>query len=123
MCNLTLNRDQKTSLITKIDCMGVTDLNPTVRHICHVVDSFFLLPKVFYENCLFNTSDQKVLRIVSSCICFNFYLGIFFGIALPSSSTFAAKSCLSNKNKGFNAQQRSLHDCKIPQQFYGYHKP
>ena len=33
-CNLKVNCDKKIGLITKSDCMNVTDLNQTVRYIC-----------------------------------------------------------------------------------------
>ena len=34
-------------LITKTDCMGVTDLNHAAGHLCHVVDVCSKLPKIF----------------------------------------------------------------------------
>ena len=40
--------------------MNVTRLNRTVRHICHVFDTFFEVPNVFQDYCLFNKSDQSV---------------------------------------------------------------
>ena len=45
-------------LITKKDCMSVTDLNQTVRDICHVVNTFSKLHKDFHDYCLFNMFDQ-----------------------------------------------------------------
>ena len=51
-------------LITKSDCMSVTDLNQTVRYICHVVDVCSKLHKDFYDHCLLNMSDQLVVGIV-----------------------------------------------------------
>ena len=54
-------------LITKSDCMGVTNLNHAVRHLCHVVDVCSKSLKDFHDYCLFNMSDQKVVGIVLSC--------------------------------------------------------
>ena len=51
---------------TKTDCMSVTDLNQTVRYICHVIDGS-RLHKDFPDHCLFNMSDQLVVGIVFSC--------------------------------------------------------
>ena len=55
-------------LITKSDCMSVTDLNHAVRHLCHALDVRSKLLKVFHDYCLFNMSDQKVMGI--DLICF-----------------------------------------------------
>ena len=54
-------------LITKNDCMSVTDLNHAVRHLCHVVDVCCKLLKDFHVYCLFNVSDQLVVGIDFSC--------------------------------------------------------
>ena len=54
-------------LITKIDCMGVTDLNHAVRHLYHLVDVCSKVLKVFQERWLFNMSDQIVVGIVFNC--------------------------------------------------------
>ena len=45
-------------LITKKDYMSVTDLNQTVRDICHVVNTCSKLHKDFHDYCLFNMFDQ-----------------------------------------------------------------
>ena len=47
--------------------MRVTDLNKTVKHICHVVDVCSKLHKVFHDYCLFSVSDQIVVGTVFSC--------------------------------------------------------
>ena len=52
---------------TNTDCMSVTDLNQTVRYICHVVDVCSNMHKNFPDYCLFNMSDQLVVVIVFSC--------------------------------------------------------
>ena len=54
-------------LITKSDCMNVTDLNQTVRYICHVVDVCYKLHRDFRDYCLFSMSDQLVVGIDFSC--------------------------------------------------------
>ena len=54
-------------LITKSDCMSVTDLNQTFRYTGYVVDLFSKVPKDFHDYCLFSVSDQLVVLIVFSC--------------------------------------------------------
>ena len=56
-------------LITKIDCMSVTDLNRTFRYIGYVVDLYSKLHEDFHDYCLFSMSDQLhlVMRLVFSC--------------------------------------------------------
>ena len=51
-------------LITKSDSISVTDLNPTVRYFCHVVDVCFELHKDFHDYCFFSMSDQLIVGIV-----------------------------------------------------------
>ena len=53
-------------LITKSDCLSVTDLNQTVRYICHVVEVCSKLHKGFHDYCLFSVSDQLVVGLVFS---------------------------------------------------------
>ena len=55
------------SLITKSDCMSVTDLSHPVRHICHQVDICSKLLKELHEYCLLSMPDQLVVAIVFSC--------------------------------------------------------
>ena len=54
-------------LISKCDCISVTDLNQTVRYISHVVDVCSKLHKDFHDDCLFSVPDQLVVRIIVSC--------------------------------------------------------
>ena len=54
-------------LITKNDCMCVTDLNQTFRYIGYVVELCFKLHKDFHGHCLFSVSDQQVVEVVFSC--------------------------------------------------------
>ena len=51
-------------LITKSDCMSVTDLNQTVNYIWDVVDVYSKLHRDFHDYCLFNMSNQLVVGIV-----------------------------------------------------------
>ena len=106
---------KKVGLITRSDCMSVTDLNQTVRYICHVVDVCYKLHKDFHEYGLFNMSDQLVVGIVFSC----FSLKNYKNLVLRYSMTIEQYSCVEvthqiTKN-GLKAQQQSLHDCKTPQ--------
>ena len=50
-CNLEVICEKRMSLITKSDCMSVTDLNHAVRHLCHVVVVCSKLHKDFYYYC------------------------------------------------------------------------
>ena len=52
-------------LITKSDCMSVTDLNQTFRYIGYVVDLSSKLHKDFHDYCLFRVSDQLVMGVAS----------------------------------------------------------
>ena len=47
--------------------MSITDLNVTVRYICHVVDISSETPTAFHDYCLFNMSDQLVVGSVFIC--------------------------------------------------------
>ena len=58
---------EKLGLITKSDCMSVTDLDQTVRYICHVADVCSRFHKDFNNFCLLNVSDQLVVGFVFSC--------------------------------------------------------
>ena len=54
-------------LITKSECVSVTDLNQTFRYIGYVVDICSKLHKDFHDYYLFSMSDQLVVGIVFSC--------------------------------------------------------
>ena len=62
-------------LISKNGCMNVTDLNQTVRDICHVVDVCSKLHDDFHDCCL-NLFDQLVVGIVFSCFLLKNYKNI-----------------------------------------------
>ena len=65
-CNVKVNCEKKMGLITKSDCMSVTDLNQTVSYIWHVVDVCSKLHKDFQDYCLSTMSNQLVAGIVFS---------------------------------------------------------
>ena len=52
------------ALITKRDCMSVTDLNQTFRYTGYVVDVCSKLHKGFHDYCLCSVSDQLVEGIL-----------------------------------------------------------
>ena len=54
-------------LITKSDCMSVTDLNQTFRYTGNVVDVCSKWHRKFHDYCLLSVSDQLVVGIVFSC--------------------------------------------------------
>ena len=47
-------------LITKTDCMSVTDLNQTVGYNCHIVDVCSKLHEDFHDYWFLSVSDQLV---------------------------------------------------------------
>ena len=69
-------------LITKNDCMNVTDLNQTVRDLCHVVDVCCNLHKDVHDCCLSNLFDQLVVGIVFSCFLLENYKKIVLRYSL-----------------------------------------
>ena len=64
-------------LIAKSDCMSLTDLNQTVRYICHEADVCSKLHSDFDDYCLLNMSDQLVVGIVYSCLLLKNYKNSF----------------------------------------------
>ena len=70
-------------LITKSDCMSVTDLNQTFRYIGYVVNVCSTLHKDFHDYCLLSVSDQLVVGIVFSC----FWLKNYENVVLRYSMT------------------------------------
>ena len=54
-------------LITKSDCMSVTDLNQIVRYICYEAEVCSKLHKDLHDYCLFTMSDQLVVGIAFGC--------------------------------------------------------
>ena len=52
-CKLKVNCENKMSLMSKSECMSVTDLNHAVGHLCHVADVCSKLNREFYDYCFF----------------------------------------------------------------------
>ena len=82
-------------LITKSDCMSVTDLNHAVRHFCHVVDVCSKLLKEFRCYCLFNMSDQLVVEIVFSFFWLKNHKNIVLRYCMPSKQCFCVGELLN----------------------------
>ena len=81
------------SLITKSDCMSVTDLNHPVS-LSHVVDVCSKLLKDFYDYCLFKVSDHLVVEIVFSCFWLKNHKKIILRYSLTSKQYFCVKESL-----------------------------
>ena len=75
-------------LITKSDCMSVTDLNQAVRLLCLVVDVCSKLLKDFHDYCLFNMSDQIVVGIVFTCFWLINYKNLDLRYSMTSKQYF-----------------------------------
>ena len=75
-------------LITKSDCMSITDLNHAVRHLCHVADVRSGLLQDFHDYCLFNMSDQIVVGIVFNCFWLKSYKNIVLRCSMTSKQYF-----------------------------------
>ena len=82
-------------LITKSDCMSVTDINHAVRHLCHVVGVCSKLLKDFHEYCLFNMSDQIFVRIASSCFWLKSYKNIVLRYRMVRKQNFCLEELLN----------------------------
>ena len=103
--------------------MSVTDLNQTVTYKCHVADVCSKLHEDFHDYCLFNMSDQLVVGIAFSCFWLKNYKNIVlrYSMAIKQHDHQAVFVLLRQRviqltKNGLNAQQQSLHSCKIPQQ-------
>ena len=82
-------------LITKNDCMSVTDLNHAVRHLCHVVDVCSNLLKDFNDYCLLNMSDQIVVGIIFSCFGLKNYKNTVLSYSMTSKQCFCVGELLN----------------------------
>ena len=82
-------------LITKSDCMSVTDLNHAVRHLCHVVDVCSKLLKDFHDYCLFNMSNQTFVRIAFSCFWLKNYKNIVLSYSMVRNQYFCLEELLN----------------------------
>ena len=92
-CNLKVIV-RKTSLISKSDCVSFTNLNHTVRHICHVVDVCSKLLKVFHDYCLFHMFDQLAVGIVFSCFWLKNYKRIVLRYSMTKRQYFCVEESL-----------------------------
>ena len=77
------------SLIIKIDCVIVTNLNHTVRHICHVAEVCSKMLKDFHDYCLFNLSG-----IVFSCFWLKNYKNIVWRYSMTNKQYFCIEEFL-----------------------------
>ena len=82
-------------LITKSDCMSVTDLNHAVRHLYHLVDVCSKLLKDFHDYWLFKMSDQKVVGIVFNCFWLKNYKNIVLRYSMTSKQYFCVGELLN----------------------------
>ena len=92
--NLKVDCEKKMSLITKSNCMSVTDLNHALRLLCRVVDVCSKLLKDFHDYCLFNMSDQIVVGIVFSCFWLKNYKNIVWRYSMTSKQYFCVEESL-----------------------------
>ena len=82
-------------LITKSDCMSVTDLNQTFRYIRFVVDVCPKLHKHFHDYCLFSVSDQLVVGIDFSCFWMKNYKNIVLRYSMTIKQYFYVEDSLN----------------------------
>ena len=106
---------EKLSVITKSDCMIVTDLINAVTFLCLVVEVCAKWLNVFHDYCLFNMSHQKVVGIVFRCFWLTNCKNIVLRYSMTIKQFFCVEESLKFGKIGLNAKQWSLHDCKIPQ--------
>ena len=89
----------KKYLVIENDWFSVTELNHFVRYICHAVYSFFELPNIFHDFCLFNMSDQSFLGYVLSCFGFNNYKNITMYYIVTVKQNLSDKEALKWQKK------------------------
>ena len=82
-------------LITKSDCMTVTDLNQIFRYIGYVVDLCSKLHKDFHDHCLISVSDQLVVVIVFSCISLKNYKNIVLRYSMTIKQYFYVEESIN----------------------------
>ena len=82
-------------LITKSDCISVTDLNQTFRYIGYVVDVCSQLHNDFQEHCLFSVSDQLVVETVVGCFWLKNYKNIVLRYSLTIKQYFYVEESLN----------------------------
>ena len=86
----------------------------TFNYLSYVVDVCFDVFKDFYDLCLFNIFDQIVVGIVSTCFWLKNYKKQCFALQHDRCAVLLRRIVAQITEKSLNAQQRSLHDCKIP---------
>ena len=94
-CNLKVNCAKKMGLITKSDCMSVTDLNQTFRYIGYVDDVWSKLHKDFHNFCLFSVSDQLVVGILFSCFWLKNYKNVLLHYSMTTKQYFHVEESLN----------------------------
>ena len=94
-CILKVNCEKKMGLITKSDCISVTDLNQTFRYIGNVVDVCPQLLKDFHDYCLFSMSDQLVVGIAFSCFWLKNYKNKVLRYSLTNKQYFYVEESLN----------------------------
>ena len=83
------------ALITKSDCMSVTDLNQTFRYIGYVVDVWSQLHEDFHDYCLLSVSDQLLVGIGFSCFWLKNYNNIVLRYSLTIKQYFYVEESLN----------------------------
>ena len=116
-CNLKVNREEirlsKPSLIVWNLQISTVQSDIDAKYLTF----FCKLPTNFHEYCLFDMSLQFFMEIVFSSSDWKTTKISFCATVWPISRTIAVRSKTNNKKWCWNAQQISLHDCKLPQQF------
>ena len=82
-------------LITKSECMSVTDLNQTFRYIGYVVDVCSELHKDFHDYCLLSVSDQLVVGIFLIASDWKFITNVVWRYSLTIKQYFYVKESLN----------------------------
>ena len=94
--NLKVNCE-KMSLITKSDCMSVTELSHPVRHLCHEVVICSNLLKELHDFCLLRMTDQLVVAIAFSCFWLKNYRNIVLRYSMTIRQYFGFKKSLKQR--------------------------
>ena len=95
--------------------MSVTDLNHTIVHVCHLIDVFLKLLKVFHDYCLFKVSDQLVVGICFYLLLIENYRNKILALQQNHSSELLRRTVTQITKNGLNAQQLRQKDGKLPQ--------
>ena len=93
-------------LITKSDCMSVTDINQTFRYIGYAVDVCSQMHKTFHDYCLLSVSDQLVVGIVFSCFWLKNYKNIVLRYSLTIKQYFHVEESLNQQKMVWTRSHR-----------------